>query len=83
MSEKRELVVGKRGEIYTTREVRERIGLVPGGRVMASIEEDKLIIQPKPTALSLLRRSRIDVEPLSPEELSKLRKELADRLEFR
>lgn len=83
MSEKMELVVGKRGEIYTTREVRERIGLVPGGRALASIEEDRLIIQPKPTALSLLRKTRIGVEPLSPEELSRLRKELAERLEAR
>lgn len=83
MSEEIELVVGKRGEIYTTREVRERIGLVPGGRVIASIEEDRLVIQPKPTALSLLGRRRIDAEPLSPEALSKLRKELAERLEVR
>jgi bifunctional DNA-binding transcriptional regulator/antitoxin component of YhaV-PrlF toxin-antitoxin module len=83
MSEKMELVVGKRGEIYTTREVRERIGLVPGGRALASIEENTLVIQPKPTALSLLRMSRIDAEPLSPDELSKLRKELAERLEVR
>lgn len=78
-----ELAVGKRGEIYTTREVREKIGLVPGGRALVSIEGDKLIIRPKPTALSLLRKARIDAEPLNPEELSKLRKELAERIEAR
>ena len=83
MSEEIELRVGKRGEIYTTREVRERTGLTPGGEVIARIEQGRLILRPKPTALTLLEKPRIDAEPISPEELSKLRRELADKLETR
>ncbi|MGQ9469390.1 MAG: hypothetical protein ACUVTD_06145 [Nitrososphaerales archaeon] len=38
MSETVELKVGKRGEIYTTSEIRRTIGLDPSGRVVARIE---------------------------------------------
>ncbi|MDI6691021.1 MAG: hypothetical protein QME50_04020 [Candidatus Bathyarchaeota archaeon] len=83
MSEKMELRVGKKGEIYTTHEVREKVGIMPGGKVLASIRGHELVVQPKLTALSLLEKPRINVEPLRLEELSKLRKELAERLEAR
>ena len=81
MSEKLELVVGKKGEIYTTRRLREKIGLVPGGIVQVIFDDGRVIIQPKPSALSLLRKARVNAEALKPEELSKLRKELAEELE--
>ena len=50
MSDVVELKIGKRGEIYTTREVRDKAGIVPGGKAVARVEGDRLIIQPKPTA---------------------------------
>lgn len=75
--------IGKRGEIYTTRKIRERAGLTPGGRVTVSIEQDRLILRPKPTALTLLDKPRIDAPPINPEELSKLRKEITEKLEKR
>jgi len=75
--------VGRRGEIYTTRKIRERIGLAPGGMVVAKVEERALILQPKPTALSLLEKPRADAKPISPEELSGLRRGLAKGLETR
>lgn len=77
MSETEELKVGKRGEIYTTRKIRAKMGLVAGGKVIAKVEGKRLIVQPKPTALELLEKPRINTEPLSPERLSRLRKELA------
>jgi bifunctional DNA-binding transcriptional regulator/antitoxin component of YhaV-PrlF toxin-antitoxin module len=83
MSETEELKVGKRGEIYTTQKIRMKTGLIAGGRVIATVEEKKLIVQPKPTALNLLEKPRINPEPLSPEELSQLRKELAKEIETR
>lgn len=83
MSENIELKVGKRGEIYTTHKIREKTGLIPGGRVIAKIEGNKLILQPKPTALTLLKKPRINAKPISPEELSRLRRELAEELETR
>jgi hypothetical protein len=42
-----------------------------------------LIIQPKPTALALLEKPRINPKPLSLEELSQLRRKLAEEIETR
>ena len=84
MSESVVLVVGRKGEIYTTREIRERVGLMPGGRVLARVQDDnKLVIEPQPSAITLLRKPRIDAEPVNPKELSRMRKELAEKLEQR
>lgn len=83
MSDVVELKIGKRGEIYTTREVRAKAGIVPGGRAVARVEGDQLIIQPKPTALSLLTEPRVNQTPVSSEKLSELRREIARELESR
>jgi bifunctional DNA-binding transcriptional regulator/antitoxin component of YhaV-PrlF toxin-antitoxin module len=83
MSETEELKVGKRGEIYTTRKIRTKIGLIAGEKAIATVEGNRLIVQPKPTALTLLEKPRVNPEPLSPEELSHLRKELAKEIETR
>lgn len=83
MSETVELKVGRRGEIYTTREVREKVGLVAGEKVIAGVEGDKLVIRPKPTALSLLEKPRVNIKPVTPEELSEIRGEIAEEIENR
>jgi len=83
MSEIVELKIGKRGEIYTTHKIRKKIGLIPGGKAIARVEADKLIIQPKPTALSLLEKNRVNIKPVTPEELSELRREIAEEIETR
>ena len=83
MSETVEVRIGKRGEIYTTKEIRRRTGLTPEGKAIALIDEGRLIIQPKPTALSLLDKPRIGAEPITPQELSELRRELAEKIEAR
>jgi len=83
MSETVELKIGRRGEIYTTREVREKIGLVAGEKAIAGVEGDKLIIRPKPTALSLLEKPRVNIKPVTPEELSEIREEIAEEIENR
>lgn len=83
MSEIEELKIGKRGEIYTTQKIRMKTGLTPGGRAIALVKDGGLIIQPKPTALTLLEKPRVNAKPLSPEELSQLRRELAEEIEGR
>ena len=83
MSETVELKIGRRGEIYTTREVREKVGLVVGEKAIAGVEGDKLIIRPKPTALSLLEKPRVNTKPVTPEELSKIRGKIAEETENR
>lgn len=83
MSEVVELKIGKRGEIYTTREVREKAGLIPGEKALAKVEEGRLIIQPKPTVISLLKKPRVNIKPVTSEELSELRREIAGEIESR
>ncbi|MEM2840931.1 MAG: hypothetical protein QXN62_05170 [Candidatus Bathyarchaeia archaeon] len=83
MSEKAILKIGVRGEIYTTQRVRSKVGLTPGGRAFAIVEGGKLILQPKPTALSLLDKPKVNLKPLSAEELSNLRREIAEEVESR
>jgi len=83
MSETTELRLGKRGEIYTTDKIRKKTGLTPGGKAIARVEGNRLIIEPKLDMLKLLEKPRINVKPISPEELSKLRRELAEEIEAR
>jgi bifunctional DNA-binding transcriptional regulator/antitoxin component of YhaV-PrlF toxin-antitoxin module len=83
MSEIEELKVGRRGEIYTTRKIRARTGLTPGGKAIAFVEGNRLIVQPKPTALDLLKKPRVNPKPLRPELLSELRRELTEEIEAR
>lgn len=66
------LRVGKKGEIYTTREIREKVGIKPGGRVRAIVEGGKLIIEPLPDIEDLIEDTLIK---LSPEEAEKLSEE--------
>lgn len=83
MSEIEELRIGRRGEIYTTRRIRVKTGLAPGGRAIAMVEKGRLIVQPKPTGLSLLDKPRVNPKPLGTEELSNLRREIAAEVEAR
>ena len=83
MSEEVTIKVGRRGEVYTTAQLRRKIGLAPGAEVLAKVEGTALIIRAKPTALDLLRKDRIKAEPVKPEALSKLRRELAREIESR
>jgi AbrB family looped-hinge helix DNA binding protein len=43
MSESR---VGSRGELFTTKEIREKLGLKPGGKVLMKVEGGKLVVEP-------------------------------------
>ena len=82
MSEKTELSVGTKGEIYTTKKIREETGLQPGEKAIAQVLEGRLIIEPKPTGLSLLRKKRT-APPITPEEMQRHRRELTERLKER
>jgi len=66
------LKVGKRGEIYTSKEIRMKTGIREGGRVKATVEDGKLIIEPIPT---IEERIQCFVVELDPEEAEKLSEE--------
>lgn len=48
------LKVGKRGEVFTSEELRKRAKIRKGGRVRATVVEGKLIIEPIPTVEDLI-----------------------------
>ncbi len=64
------LRVGAKGEIYTTREIRERLGIREGGHVIAYVLGDMLIIKPLPSIEEKIRRVIIRIDPERIEELS-------------
>lgn len=82
-SEAIEVTVGKKGEIYTTQELRDRSGITPGGKVVAVVVDGKLVIEPKRDALSLLKMPRAGIRPVTLKELREHREELAKDLEER
>ena len=51
MSESR---VGSRGELFTTKEMREKLGLKPGGKVLMNVEGGRLVVEPMLDLVELL-----------------------------
>ena len=69
-------VVGKKGELFPPKGIRELIGLKSGGKVIYRVEQSKLIVEPVPdlvTALKLPKFAKTTVK-----EFEKERKELAE-----
>jgi len=64
------LKVGKKGEIYTSKELREKTGIRPGGLVKAIVEGRKLIIEPIPGIEDLVKEAVVELTPEEAERLS-------------
>ena len=64
------LRVGRKGEIYTTRELREKAGIRENGLVRAMVLEGKVVLEPIPTVEELLGEEA--VVRVSPEEVERL-----------
>jgi bifunctional DNA-binding transcriptional regulator/antitoxin component of YhaV-PrlF toxin-antitoxin module len=77
VQKKLELTVGTKGEIYTSEEIRRAVGIEPRSVVVAEVGERQLILRPKESAEHLLEKPRFKVPPVSPKQLSKLRRKLA------
>jgi len=74
-------VVGKKGELFPPKRIRELIGLKSGGKVIYRVEQSKLIVEPVPdlvTALKLPKFAKTTVK-----EFEKERKELAEEVRER
>ena len=64
------LRVGRKGEIYTTKELREKTGIRENGLVRAVVLEGKVVLEPIPTVEELLGEEA--VVRVSPEEVERL-----------
>ncbi len=64
------LVVGRHGEIFTTKRLRAEAGVKTGGRVRARIENGRLLIEPVPAVEDLLRKPVLVIAPDETEALS-------------
>ncbi len=67
------LRVGKKGEVYTNKRIRDKTGIKPGGLVKATIKGRALILEPVPTVEDLLDDAFIE---LTPRELERISEEI-------
>jgi bifunctional DNA-binding transcriptional regulator/antitoxin component of YhaV-PrlF toxin-antitoxin module len=77
--EKSEGRVGSKGELFPSKEIREKLGLIPHTRVIYRVENGKLIVEPVHSVEDM-----IDLPPeveITQEELDADRRELSRRLE--
>jgi len=51
------LKVGRKGEIYTPKKLRLKIGLSPGNEIIAIIKGDQLLLKKKKTIIELLEEN--------------------------
>ncbi len=69
------LKVGARGEIFTTKEIREILGLKPSREVIAIVTKDGLLIKPKKSIKSLLKK-RQPINKISVKEFESISEEI-------
>ena len=69
------LKVGSKGEIFTTKEVRELIGLKPSSEVIAILTKDGLLIKPKKSLKSFLKNCKTLLK-INIEDFEKLSEEI-------
>jgi len=74
-----EVLVGRKGEIYTPKVLRDSLGLEPGDRLLAEVRGDQLILRRPPRVQEVLRRGA-KAEITLEEDLA-LREEISRRLE--
>ena len=77
------LKVGKKGEIFTTKRIRELFGLRPNTYVLASVRRDELVIQRIPDLDELLKDLYTEVDWREVEELSEAMQTFNSLFEFR
>lgn len=71
--------VGSKGELFPPKEIRERLGLRPHGKVVYKVEEGRLVVEPVPTLEDVLREP-MSVE-ITLEEFHGFRRELSRKAE--
>jgi AbrB family looped-hinge helix DNA binding protein len=64
------LNVGKKGEIYVTKKLREKVGIREGGKVRAEVKDGKLILETVPTVEEVISNPVVKLTPAEAEKLS-------------
>ena len=64
------LKVGRKGEIFTRKELRSRAKIKEGGKVKATVVDNKLIIEPVPSIEDLLQNPILSITVKKAENLS-------------
>lgn len=70
--------VRKKGEIYILKKIRESVGLMPGDEIEVDVDEGKVVIRKKPSALDLLKQKPFATVRV--EEMREIRERLSERL---
>ena len=71
--------IGSKGEIFPPKEIREKLGLLPGTEIRIKVDNDKLLVQPIPRVKDLLKEpAQIET---SLEEFHRFRRELSKKAE--
>ena len=71
-------IVGKKGELFPPKEIRDMIGLKSGGEVIYRIEESKLVVEPVPDILTAIKLPKFAKTTVK--EFEKERRELAEEV---
>jgi AbrB family looped-hinge helix DNA binding protein len=71
-------IVGKKGELFPPKEIRDMIGLRSGGKVIYRVENSKLIVEPVPDLLTAIKLPKFAKTTVK--EFDKERKKLAEEV---
>ena len=71
-------IVGKKGELFPPKGLRDMIGLKSGGKVIYRVEDTKLIVEPVPDILTAIKMPKFAKTTVK--EFEKERKKLAEDL---
>ena len=71
-------IVGKKGELFPPKGLREMIGLKSGGKVIYRVEDTKLIVEPVPDLLTAIKMPKFAKTTVK--EFEKERKKLVEEI---
>ncbi|MHC1610592.1 MAG: AbrB/MazE/SpoVT family DNA-binding domain-containing protein [Candidatus Methanospirareceae archaeon] len=71
-------IVGKKGELFPPKEIRDMLGLKSGSEVVYRVEKSRLIIEPVPDILTAIKMPKFAKTTVK--EFEKDRKEIAEEV---
>ena len=71
-------IVGKKGELFPPKEIRDMLGLKSGSEVVYRVEKSRLVIEPVPDILTAIKMPKFAKTTVK--EFEKDRKEIAEEV---